>query len=138
MSGVASINGQSLGKDAFLQLFTTQARMQNPMNPMEGNDFLAQLAQFSSLEQMSNLNVNFEKLLSVQQGLQAGAMVGKIVSYLDVETGELEAGQVSAVRLTSSGPVLVVGNEQVPISQVASIYDDALLNSQQAAEPPQF
>jgi len=135
MSDVASVNGQSLGKDQFLQLFTTQARMQNPMSPMEGSDFLAQLAQFSSLEQMGNLNVNFQKLLSVQQGLQAGAMVGKTVSYLDVQTGELEAGRVSAVRLTSSGPVLVVGTAQVPISQVTSIFEDVSQNAGQAAAP---
>ena len=135
MSDVAPVTGQSLGKDEFLKLFTTQARMQNPMSPMESTDFLAQLAQFSSLEQMSNLNVNFGKLLAVQQGLQAGAMVGKRVCYLDVETGMLEAGRVNAVRLTSAGPVLVVGTQQVPIGQVTSIYEDAPLNAQQAAAP---
>ena len=50
-----------LGKDAFLQLLVTQLRYQDPMNPLDNNDMIAQLAQFSALEQTENLNKNFEK-----------------------------------------------------------------------------
>lgn len=50
-----------LDKDAFLRLLTTQLSHQDPLNPMEDREFIAQLAQFSSLEQMQNLNQNFEK-----------------------------------------------------------------------------
>ena len=121
MSAVSSVNSQALGTDQFLKLFTAQATMQDPMNPVETNDFLAQLAQFTSLEQLSNLNTNFEKLLTVQQSLQAGALVGKTVTYIDPETGYAEQGRVTAVRLTASGPVLMVGNKQVPISQLITI-----------------
>lgn len=49
----------SLDKDAFLRLLMTQMSHQDPLNPMEDKDMLAQLAQFSSLEQMNNLNTNF-------------------------------------------------------------------------------
>jgi len=121
MAAVTSVGQQQLGKDEFLRLFTTQAQMQNPMNPMEGTDFLAQLAQFTSVEQMSNLNTNFEKLLSVQQTLQAGSMVGKVVSYTDTTTGESDEGRVTAVKLTAAGPILMLGNREVPLSAVTSI-----------------
>lgn len=49
-----------LDKDAFLKLLTTQLANQDPLNPMEDREFIAQLAQFSSLEQMQNINKNIE------------------------------------------------------------------------------
>lgn len=120
MSEVSSAS-QMMGKDQFLRLFTTQARMQNPMNPIETSDFLAQLAQFSSVEQMTNLNTNFEKMLSVQQTQQASQFLGKVVFYED-PSGASGEGYVSGVRLTSEGPVLLLGNSQVPIEWVTSMY----------------
>ena len=121
MSAIASVgNSQSLGTDQFLKLFTKQVQMQNPMEPMNNTDFLAQLAQFSSVEQMSNLNASFEKLLGVQQALQAGSLVGKMVNYTD-SSGTSGQGRVTGVRLTADGPVLMLGNKQVTISQVTSI-----------------
>ena len=53
--------GNDLDKDAFLRLLTTQLSHQDPLNPMEDREFIAQLAQFSSLEQMQNLNQSVNK-----------------------------------------------------------------------------
>ena len=53
-------NVNNLDKDAFLKLLTTQLSNQDPLNPIEDKDFIAQLAQFSSLEQMTSLNKTFE------------------------------------------------------------------------------
>jgi flagellar basal-body rod modification protein FlgD len=52
-----------MGKDAFLKILLTQLRYQNPLEPVKDTDFIAQMAQFSSLEQMQNMNKNLEAAL---------------------------------------------------------------------------
>ena len=123
MSSVASIGQQALGKDQFLQLFATQMKMQNPMDPTGSEDFLAQLAQFSSLEQISNLNTNFEKMLATQQILQAADLVGKTVTYQDPGLGSLSEGRVTGVSLLGEQPVLMLGLRQVNLNWVTGIYE---------------
>lgn len=83
-SGSSSKTGSSssLGKDQFMNLMLAQLNNQDPLNPTDNTQFLAQLAQFSSLEQMQNLNTsvnNFATQFRSQQALQASAMVGRSV-----------------------------------------------------------
>ncbi|MCD6102949.1 MAG: flagellar hook assembly protein FlgD [Thermotogae bacterium] len=69
-----------LDKDAFLLLLVTEMRNQNPLEPMDNKDFIAQLTQFSSLEQITNMTKAFENFLSLQQGslqAQASSLIGK-------------------------------------------------------------
>lgn len=71
-----------LGMDTFLKLMTTQLQNQDPMKPMENGDFLSQLAQFSSVKGLQQLNDSFSTLaasMSSSQALQAGGLVGKNV-----------------------------------------------------------
>lgn len=60
-----SAAGKTMGKDEFLKLFTNQLKNQDPMKPMDSSAFTAQLAQFSSLEQLFNINNGLEQLTSV-------------------------------------------------------------------------
>ncbi|GFK93058.1 Basal-body rod modification protein FlgD [Fundidesulfovibrio magnetotacticus] len=72
----------SLGKDAFLTLLVTQMKYQDPLNPTGDKEFLAQLAQFTSLEQLTNINDGIEKLTSAtnqQQMFSAANFIGKEV-----------------------------------------------------------
>lgn len=72
----------TLGKDAFLTLLVTQMKYQDPMNPTSDKEFLAQLAQFTSLEQLTNINTGIEKLTTAtnqQQMFSAAGFIGKEV-----------------------------------------------------------
>jgi flagellar basal-body rod modification protein FlgD len=63
--------GGKLGKDEFLKMLVAQLRNQDPLNPMKGDDMAAQLAQFSSLEQLSNIGSLIEQQLAFQEGVIA-------------------------------------------------------------------
>ncbi len=88
-SGVAKDTGsmQSLGKDDFLQLMITKLQYQDPLEPMADEDFIAQLAQFSSLEQMNNISEGIETAnqwsylqMQSQNNVMASGFIGKEVS----------------------------------------------------------
>jgi flagellar basal-body rod modification protein FlgD len=112
-----------LGKDAFLQLLVAQLKNQDPLNPMEDRDFIGQMAQFSSLEQMQNLNASYAKS-------QAYAMIGKTVDavYQNPLTNEWEEvnGFVDAVITEGSKVFVVVNGKQIPIDAVSVVGDDYL------------
>lgn len=89
---VTTATSASLGKEDFLHLLTVQLRYQDPMNPMENTDFIAQMAQFSSLEQLQNMNQSLEKGLGSEAQLQdafrnsmATSLVGRTVEIPTVE-----------------------------------------------------
>ena len=67
---VPTATSANLGKEDFLHLLTVQLRYQDPMNPMENTDFIAQMAQFSSLEQLQNMNQPLEMGLGSEAQLQ--------------------------------------------------------------------
>lgn len=71
---------QDLDKDAFLRLLVTQLANQDPTNPMEDRDFIAQMAQFSSLEQMVNMTKQIEKMATTNQTL-AVSYIGRVVAF---------------------------------------------------------
>jgi flagellar basal-body rod modification protein FlgD len=112
-----------LGKDAFLKLLITQLQHQDPLEPMDDRDFIAQIAQFSSLEQMQNLNSSFSQSMGF-------SLMGKYISAIisDEKTGEIKyvEGEVSAVRSASGQVYLVVDGEDVPIDKISSVSDTPL------------
>jgi flagellar basal-body rod modification protein FlgD len=109
---------KELGKDAFLKLLITQMQNQDPLNPTEGVEFTSQLAQFSSLEQLSNLNTNFtgiNSVLQAQNNYQAINMVGKGITALSdsmtVEDGETTGGIVALGETSADTTVRIYDEE---------------------------
>jgi flagellar basal-body rod modification protein FlgD len=113
-------NGSSMGSDAFLKLLVAQLKYQDPMNPAQGTEFLAQTAQFTMVEKLTQLNQQSSDALAAQRAVQAGQLVGKQVTYLDA-TGASATGTVSGARLLPTGPVLVIGGEEIALSSVTEI-----------------
>jgi flagellar basal-body rod modification protein FlgD len=91
-----------LGKDDFLKLLVGQLRHQDPMNPMEDKDFMGQMAQFSQLEQMTNV-------ASTLQNDRAFGLIGRTVSYNDKVTGDVVEGTVEKVVIKAGKPTLTIG-----------------------------
>lgn len=77
-----------LGKDSFLELLTTQLKNQDPLEPMDNTQFISQMAQFSSLEQMNNMNETLGEFLKTQKIADGASLIGKTVESIDSETGE--------------------------------------------------
>ena len=105
-----------LGKDDFLKLLLTQLSNQDPMKPMEDKEFIAQLAQFNTLEQMQQANKHLIDMVSSQSLSQASALLGK-----NVESVGGVKGEVSAVTMLDGQPRLTVGKVQVPLSEITKV-----------------
>jgi len=120
--------GDALGKDAFMKLLVSQISNQDPLAPSDNQAFIAQLAEFSSLEQMQELNDNIIGLALLQQGnalmdqlTNSGALIGQSVSYVDPNTQEVMTGTVSSVKIEDGLAVLNVGGKDVPLANVTEI-----------------
>ena len=98
---------QSLGKNDFLKLLITQLSYQDPTSPMEDKEFIAQMAQFSTLEQMTSMAADFSKLTAMITGSEASSALGKNVELIDGE--RLVQGTVKAVTRDDVPQVLVNG-----------------------------
>ncbi|MFK8332769.1 flagellar hook assembly protein FlgD [Pseudomonas sp. BJa5] len=105
--------GSALGKDAFLQLLVTQMKNQNPLDPQENGEFVAQLAQFSSLEGIQTLNdsvANIGGAFLSSVALQASSLVGRnVVVQTDKAVVDTSKEMRGSVNLTSSSTATTVG-----------------------------
>jgi flagellar basal-body rod modification protein FlgD len=113
--GTAQANAKpknEMGKDDFLKLLVGQLRHQDPMNPMEDKDFMGQMAQFSQLEQMTNVASSLKDQRSF-------ALIGRQVTYNDKETGDLKTGTVEKVSIQA-------GKSTLTIAGVPGIEPDAV------------
>jgi flagellar basal-body rod modification protein FlgD len=114
---------KELGKEAFLQLLVTQMQHQDPLEPMDNSQMIAQLAQFTSLEQMNNLNDNFTALsgnIDQLNFISANSLLGREVTGVDIE-GQAVSGQVERVQLNGSLVYLTVGDQIMSMAGVMGI-----------------
>jgi flagellar basal-body rod modification protein FlgD len=111
---------QTLGQDEFLKLLVTQMTSQDPLNPQKDTDFIAQMAQFSALEQTKTMQADIAQLRAQQQLFQANALIGQTVE-VQVDADTVATGVVSAVEIQSGFPMITVGGALFDLSQLRSI-----------------
>lgn len=111
-----------LGKDDFLKLMLIQMRNQDPLNPMDNQQMLSQMAQFSSLEQMTNLNKNFDAANKTDAFMNATRLLGKIVHINNPGNALAAVSSVKSISFSPQGPVLSLSNGQtVSIEQILKV-----------------
>jgi len=118
---------ENLGKDAFLTLLITQMQYQDPLEPTKNEDFLAQMAQFSALEQMQNLNTS-----STMQ--QAYDLIGKTIigAVTNEATKQVEPikGTVDSVILKNGVAYLKVDGKELALSKVEAVLNEGTVATQ--------
>ncbi|MBN1520804.1 MAG: flagellar hook assembly protein FlgD [Spirochaetales bacterium] len=112
-----SVN-KELDKDDFLKILITQLQHQDPTSPMEDREFISQMAQFSSLEQMTNMASGFGKLSSVLASSEAQSLLGKNVEVVD--QGNALFGRVEQV-VRGEFPLVLVNGKFYDLEQVSVV-----------------
>lgn len=103
----SQLSQASLGQEDFIRLFLTELSFQDPLEPVNNRDFLAQMAQFANLEQTRRANENTENLLAVSAANQALGLIGQQVQATG-DDGRTLAGTVGTVLFTANGPQLTL------------------------------
>jgi flagellar basal-body rod modification protein FlgD len=117
-----TVRGTGMDKNAFLRLLVTQLRHQDPTQPMQDREFVAQMAQFSSLEQMTSMNNSMQSLQNSFKAGEAYSLLGKRVDALNPANGEVTSGTVSRVSLRENVYRVTVNNREYELSQIQSVY----------------
>ena len=112
--------GNALGRDDFLQILVAQLSNQNPMEPTSDTEFIAQLAQFSMLEQMQSMNTGFATS-------QAYSLIGKTVYVEGGENAEPAFGRVDGVVKKDGIDYLLIGEDIYEVSSVTGVLDDSTI-----------
>lgn len=119
LSMSSSAGKQTLGADDFMKLLTTQLTSQDPMNPMKDTEFISQMANFTSLEQMRTLSKSFETFTSDQKMSAAPAFLGRNVTVKDA-TGDV-TGLVDSITLKNGKPAIVINGKSYDTNLITGI-----------------
>lgn len=121
-----SSGSNTLGKDDFLKLLMTELENQDPTNPMSDTDYISQMANFSSLEQMTNMSTSLNNFIQNQeqnQFLQASMLIGKTVTYTNDQNQDT-TGVIKSVTLNNGQTSFQLSddaNTNITSSQITGI-----------------
>jgi flagellar basal-body rod modification protein FlgD len=123
----ATVTSQNtVNQSDFIQLFLKQLQFQDPLQPVDNQEFLAQLAQFSNLQEAQQTSDNTNGLLVMNSSVQALSLLGKTVTYQSVDGSTSATGTVSGVAFNSSGPTLTIqtgtqAQTGIGLSQISAV-----------------
>jgi flagellar basal-body rod modification protein FlgD len=125
VGAAGNLQANGLGMQDFLKILLTQLTFQDPLKPMDNQEFMAQMAQFTALEQTQQLNNKIDALLSTQASLQSVGLIGRTVDVA-TDTGTV-TGTVTSLSLAGDSPQLAIRTTAgatisgVGLSQVAAV-----------------
>lgn len=108
-------------RDQFLSLLVTQLQHQDPLEPVKQEDFLQQLAQFSTLEGVEQLNARFEDMLKLQELTEGASLIGKQAVYTLDDGSASQPAVVDAVNVSGDRLLVSIGSSEVPIERIQSL-----------------
>ena len=111
----------TLEKDDFLKLLIVQLENQDPTKPLEDKEFISQMAQFSSLEQMTEMNKTLTNLITNYKSSLSYALLGKEVEVFNSVTDELNSGLVTEITFGNEGPLISFNGFSYSIDDVTKV-----------------
>jgi flagellar basal-body rod modification protein FlgD len=119
-TGSARVPTQTLGQQDFLKLLVTKMSSQDPMNPQQDTEFIAQMAQFSTLEESKTMQSDIASLRAQQEVLMANGLIGRNVTLNDGKT-DVASGVVQSISMSGPNPMVVVGGKSYGLDEVSLI-----------------
>lgn len=114
------LNAQTAQTD-FLSLLSLQLQNQDPIDPVDQEDLINDLTQFSILEGIQGLNATFDEVLELQELTQGIDLVGKEIEFFDPATGEFSTGTAERLDRVGDQIAITVGDRTISISDVTSV-----------------
>lgn len=120
-----NLDANNIGMQDFLKILLTQLTYQDPLKPMDNQEFMAQMAQFSALGQTQQLNSKIDALLTTQASLQSVGLIGRTVDF-NSQSGSL-TGTVVSLSLAGDSPMLSIRTaggstlSNVSLSQIIAV-----------------
>ncbi|MEC0133189.1 MULTISPECIES: flagellar hook capping FlgD N-terminal domain-containing protein [Paenibacillus] len=122
-SSARTTGNSTLGKDQFLKILITQLQNQDPMQPMEDKEFIAQMAQFTSVEQLMNIST---QLNAMNQSLgSVSGLIGKDITWTDTATKLPKTGNVESIVVSNGIQYAVVGKDRISLTDITQIQNAA-------------
>jgi flagellar basal-body rod modification protein FlgD len=109
-----------MDKDTFLKLLVAQLRYQDPTKPMDGAQFVAESAQFTTVEVLQKLQESQSQMLSFQSTMLSSGLIGKTVTATGADGTEI-TGLVESARVVAGQAYVMIKDEMVPVSSVVKI-----------------
>lgn len=129
---VTNASTDSLGKDSFMTLLVEQLKNQDPLKPTANEQFVAELANFSTLEEMEELNENILGMVVLQQSnallsqlTESSALIGQQVKFFDFGTQSVLEGEVESVKIEDGLALLRVNGQDVPLANVTQVLGES-------------
>ncbi len=110
-----------LGREDFLKLLVVQLEHQDPTNPLDDKEFIAQTAQFSSLEQMTEMNKTLASLIDSYKTNLSYSLLGRRVEVFDEAAGKMESGVVTDVKFDSGTPAITFNGVTYGVDAVRKV-----------------